>query len=435
MTGIGRSKRKEQDWILVMAAGVLVNLVFLAVLPSRWRGSQSIDYPVHYAPVARNLLDGKGFRNAEGDPAVAYPPGYAFILAGVFAASRGTGLSEMNAVRGFNVVALAACSLLVYAVSRMLFGIRAARLSALVWMTYPLPLWLTKQPNTEIAFLVAFFGMACLAMRIFLREDSGPGLAFLVGALVGGASLIRPAAIGLSVPVALALFRGCRRNPAPRRWRMCALLLLGNLLVVAPWELWAFRQVGKVIPLCTVGGTSILDGLTLNLAPEDPDHVVRIPEDVHALMQAFVQRESEMQTPGAIGRFLWREVLDHPTTVIKLVSLKAMRSWYATDSERFEPTVAMLQAPYLLLAGAGALAAWRRGGVGRRYIGFTAWILAYFWGMTILVLSIARYMIPPMGLLIVLCGFFLSTVLHRSHLGSSSEEPTTLLADLDGRTP
>jgi len=418
MTRAGAPQRGAREWIGVVLAAVLINLVFLAALPYRWRRSQSVDYPLHYASVAHNLLAGEGLRNSEGAPAITYPPGYAFILAGVFAVSRGTGISEMNAVRGFNVVALAATSLLVYAVANMLFGIRTARLSALCWMTYPLPLWLTKQPNTELAFLVAFFGMTYLVLRIFLREGPGTGLAFAAGALVGTASLIRPAAIALSFPVALALFRGSRRRPAKARWRLCALLFLGNLLMVAPWEIWAFRQVGEVIPLSTAGGTSILDGVTLDITAEESNRVVRIPEDVRALIRACVQREAELKTPGTIGRFLGRTLLDEPGTVMKLVAIKAIRSWYATDSQRFEPTVAMIQAPYLLLAGAGAFAAWRRGEIGRKYIGFTAWILSYFWGMTILVLSIARYMIPPMGLLIVFCGFSLSSVLDRFNLDS-----------------
>jgi len=48
-------------------------------------------------------------------------------------------------------------------------------------------------------------------------------------------------------------------------------------------------------------------------------------------------------------------------------------------------------------------------------LGFAVLLLFYFWGMTIVVLSIARYMIPPMGLLTVLCGVALSRFLQRFH--------------------
>jgi len=194
--------------------------------------------------------------------------------------------------------------------------------------------------------------------------------------------------------------------------------LLGNLLAVAPWEIWASRQVGEVIPLCTNGATAIRDGLSLDINSGDLDRVVRAPVEVRALIREFIERQSEMKSPGTIARFLGNAFVDHPGSVIKLFVLKAVRSWYATDSQQFEPYVAMIQAPYLLLAGAGAFAAWRRGGISRDYVAFAALVLFYFWSMTIVVLSIARYMIPPMGLFIVLCGFSLSTVLDRFHLDS-----------------
>src|SRR5689334_9033436 len=116
MTRVDPSERGARDGIGVLLASVLINVVFLTALPSSWRRNQSVDYPVHYAPVARNLLDGKGFRNAEGKPAITYPPGYAFLLTGVFAASRATGVSEMGALRAFNVLSMAVTSLLLYAI-------------------------------------------------------------------------------------------------------------------------------------------------------------------------------------------------------------------------------------------------------------------------------------------------------------------------------
>ena len=413
MTPADAAARGNREWMGVVLASVLFSLAFLAVLPSRWNRSQSVDYPIYYAPVARNLLDGKGFLTAEGRPAVAYPPGYPLLLAGVFTVARVTGFSELGVLRGFNVIMLATASALLYSVARLLFGIRTARLAALAWMSYPLPLWLTKQPNTELAFLMAFFGTVCIVFRILFREGFRLRLAWSAGALVGVASLMRPAALALSVPVAVALFCNGRGWPKKQRWRTCAFLFLGNLLVIAPWELWASRQVGEVIPLCTNGATAIRDGLSLDLKSGDLDRVVKVPEEVRALIQRFTQRESEMKSPRLIARFLGDAFVDRPASVTKLAALKAIRSWYATDSQQFEPYVAIIQAPYLLLAGVGGFAAWRRGGIFRDYVAFAALVLLYFWGMTILVLSIARYMIPAMGLLMVLTGFALSTILDR----------------------
>src|SRR5712691_3411229 len=118
MTRAGARQRGKHDWIGVIFAAVVVNLVFLAALPARWKRSQSVDYPIYYAPVARNLLEGKGFLTAAGGPAVAYPPGYSLLLTPVFALSRGTGCSEMGVLRIFNVITLATASVLLYAVAK-----------------------------------------------------------------------------------------------------------------------------------------------------------------------------------------------------------------------------------------------------------------------------------------------------------------------------
>src|SRR2546422_9708674 len=124
MTRTGAPQRGEREWMVVFLAAALVSVVFLAVLPSYWKRSPSVDYPIYYAPVARNLLEGKGFLTAGGGPAVAYPPGYSLLLTPVFAVSRGTGFSEMGVLRIFNVIMLATASALLYAVAKMLFGFR-----------------------------------------------------------------------------------------------------------------------------------------------------------------------------------------------------------------------------------------------------------------------------------------------------------------------
>jgi len=53
----------------------------------------------------------------------------------------------------------------------------------------------------------------------------------------------------------------------------------------------------------------------------------------------------------------------------------------------------------LLLALIGSLILWYKGSKYREWLFLTLLVVIYFWGMTVMVLSILRYMVPAIGLL------------------------------------
>jgi hypothetical protein len=62
----------------------------------------------------------------------------------------------------------------------------------------------------------------------------------------------------------------------------------------------------------------------------------------------------------------------------------------------------LIQTVYLALVVWGSVAAWKRGGMAKQ-VTMSVWgIVLYFWGITILTLSILRYMVPAMAFLCVL---------------------------------
>ena len=115
---------------------------------------------------------------------------------------------------------------------------------------------------------------------------------------------------------------------------------------------------------------------------------------------------------GDIATFLGRELLAEPLTVLSLLGFKATRAWYATDAGWWEPLIALIQAPYLILAAGGAVLAWRRA-ANRHLVLLLLLIISYFWMMTVVVLSILRYMTPGMGLLMVFVGLAVVVVAER----------------------
>lgn len=145
----------------------------------------------------------------------------------------------------------------------------------------------------------------------------------------------------------------------------------------------------------------MFDGFAFTASPVD----VRpgaIPPDVRELAQALRRHEAGTAPLREVGRSLQEAVGTQPWTVAKLVGIKMARSWYGTDSTRFERPTLALQLVYLAAVLWSAWCAWRQGGAARRLVVCVGLVVLYFWGMTTMVLSIVRYMTPVMGLCFLL---------------------------------
>jgi hypothetical protein len=184
------------------------------------------------------------------------------------------------------------------------------------------------------------------------------------------------------------------------------MILVGNLVIIFPWEYWVYMNKGQVIALSGGGIPSMMDGLTYGV-----DRGFRrnhwVSEELKTLMEDINNfgLSNRGKTIGAIAHFLRIEVQRRPITAVKLLGWKAVRSWYGTDSGRFENKIVLIQIVYLVLIGFGAVKMWVQGGVSRKFFKFVSIIVLYFWGMTIIGNSMVRYMVPAMGLLLILIPF------------------------------
>jgi hypothetical protein len=386
----------------VFALSVLVTAAFWVALPQSWRSNESTDYLYFYEPVAQRLLLGQGITLPNGAPATRYPPGYPLLLAAVFGLARLLSLPQSAALAGFILLCTGLSSALLFRLASQAFGLHLGFVSALLWMSYPFNLWLTKQPNSEIPFMVFFFASALVMWRCLNATALRWNETLIAGLLAGAAALIRPIAIGLIGVYAglLLLWPGWN---IPKRLLGAAAITTGFLLVALPWETAVYRQIQQVIPLSTGGAPSLWDGLTYAVAG-DYQAAGRIPTSARSLMNDLFERSPEAARAGLGGamRILIEEAAQNPLGAGQLLGLKAARSWYGTESGRLEPINALIQCAYLMAVAWGGLAAWQSGGARRRYLAFVALLALYFWGMTIAALSILRYMTPAMGLLITL---------------------------------
>jgi 4-amino-4-deoxy-L-arabinose transferase-like glycosyltransferase len=398
----------HRDLMIVAALSAFVQLGFWAVLPSRLSDNESPDYSMFYEPVAHNIIEGRWFRTEDMRPALRYPPGYPLVLAVTFRAGAMFRISHGHALQCLAVLASVSSSLLVYAGARLVSDRPAAWAAALLWMTYPVYLWLTKQPNVELPFLPLFLGgfVLFLATQGADRPLRSPYLA--IGLLIGLAALVRPIAIALAGPLIIMLW--VTRTGWPRRQRLVLslCLLLGNLAAVMPWEVWAWRQTGAVIPLSTGGLPGVLDGLTIT---EEAEPFPRPSPGLRSLMEDVDRRRPELTSLGRVASYLAHELRDRPAAVFSLLSLKAGRVWYATDTQKGEKLIAAVQLPYLVLIASGLVVSWRRGGRSRQAVGLTLLLVLYFWAMSFVVLSILRYMVPVFSCLMIFGGIAVANLL------------------------
>lgn len=395
--------RDKSGWAVgvVVVASLVVTLLFWMILPASFRVIESDDYIGVYEPVARNIVNGKGITQSDGSLSIRYPPGYALLLAGTFWLSDVLSIPEEITLSAFVLLGMALSSVFVFFLSRSVWGPWPGSISALIWMTYPFALWLTKQPNSEIPFLVVFYGGFAVFWYALLHKKRPWRFYILSGLLMGVATLIRPILVGAGLVAGCILWLAGRDMTVRVRMTVITMLLLGNVAAIISWEAYIYAKTGEVILLSTNGVASMYGGLYFVMIREDYGQTAIVSQDVMALMQD-ARAHGLMNSVGEVAAFMTQQLQRRPLAVAKLIALKSARSWYGTYTGRYEMTVLLIQIAYLTLILWGSVAAWKEGGTARQLV-ISVWLMvAYFWGMMILVVPMLRLMVPAIGLLFVL---------------------------------
>jgi hypothetical protein len=223
---------------------------------------------------------------------------------------------------------------------------------------------------------------------------------FCGGFALGIAMLIRPIAIGTGIVCAVLMLLG-KRHSLRTRLLFCLFLVCGNLVAILPWEARLAVQTHRILPLCNGRmSASIVDGLTF-AAPNSAEFNSRawVPADVKSLMIGLTPL-SGLDFPEFM-RAAAGMAKEQPFAIIKLIGIKAARSWYGTSTGRNEKMLMIIQGFFLMLL----LCSFSR--IHRKYPEFRYLVFAgavffcYFWSMSIIVLPLVRYMVPVLGLMVV----------------------------------
>jgi hypothetical protein len=279
-------------------------------------------------------------------------------------------------------------------------------------MSYPINLWVGKQPNSEVPFNVVFFGGLLLFVWSLRKRRNVPTALFGVGVLMGIASLIRPIAIAVTLALVFVAFVWTKRQALRLRAMVCGLLILGNLLAVAPWELWAWSETDRLIPLSSAGRTALIAGI---VPPSDTAFGRDVPTDVKALMNRARSQKDELRSPAGVVAFLWRQLQEHPGSLMRLLVLKAVGPWYVTFNGRLDRFVGIVQLAYAALIAGGVIAVLRSRAAGQREaLVLVLSLTAYFWAFAFITAPRVRFMVPALGLLLILAARAIEALIVRS---------------------
>jgi 4-amino-4-deoxy-L-arabinose transferase-like glycosyltransferase len=425
---IQESPVRRRWFVLTLSAAIALvsHVIFIRFLPAPWQPIQSSDYRVFYEPVARQLAAGRGFYLPSGKPALTYPPGIPIVYGATFRLADRAGWSHQTSVTALQALLTILSAVLVAAQALQCYGARIALLACALWSTYPFHLWLTKQPSGEVLICV----LQLSAVLIFVHW-SAHGRASLFwgsvcGATLGFAALTKPFTIALPT-VFLGLAWICSVPCRPRKRAVFSLALLFVFaLSLSPWELWAWRVSGEFVPLCINGPASVADGITFGGFRKGAHSHPVVPANVAALAKDLASHREDLLTTGGIARLLAVKAKEKPIDVASLFLTKAVQAWYGNDSHTHEKWTAFIQLSYLPLFVVGAGLAWLRGRQEKNFLLIAAGITIYYWGMTTFAaLAIVRYMVPAVGLLMVLAAdsadVFVSAVAWRAGLGGRSK--------------
>jgi 4-amino-4-deoxy-L-arabinose transferase-like glycosyltransferase len=241
--------------------------------------------------------------------------------------------------------------------------------------------------------------------------------AFVTGVASGAAVLVRPSWVLFVPAMLLAWLVACGRGRRAAALRGAVLVVLGVVVVLAPWWVRNARVYGRFVPTALWTGASLYDGLNPRATgASDMDGFLSAP-DIWPL--------GEEAQDAELSRRAVAFARGHPLRVVELAAIKAARYWSPwPNAEGFRaPAVAVACALYNVpLLALTALGAWdRRRDV--RALVLLAGPLLYFAALHMVFASSMRYRIPAampaMGLAAIGLGRILGKVAHDS--SSTSE--------------
>lgn len=325
----------------VLAAILLLGLGLRGA--EAWDGRSPVYDAQGYATIAANLEHGEGFTlgPTATQPASNYSPGVPLLTGGFYELSGG--VHERSARLVLALIGSLAV-LFAYLIGRRLSGPFAGLIAAAAVAIYPALLEYQGMLMSEPLAATLLSG-SVLAILWAADADHSRVRWLVPGLLLGALALTRPEYLAISALLAVVVFARRGRDG----WHECLpqalILLLGLVLVVAPWTIRNAVVLDRFVPVSTGGGQVLFAGSYMP-SGGDPERVGaevlerhpglqrRLPADARLeqiLTGLASQRYPDMETDAALARMgrerLWDDLSDRPLEYAGFVAAKVSRIW------------------------------------------------------------------------------------------------------------
>ena len=329
------ARRRRRTWLVAGAALILVvafaiRVAYVDATPGMQLVADARDYDGHAVSIAKG--EGYDDRLATGRPTTFRPPGYTFLLGGLY---RVTGVWEKP--KPERVVVARRLQIAIGTVLVAMVGLLAAQLwgpvVALVSMglaaVYVPLVTMSGTVMSEPLFTVFMLGALSAAIQ-YRRSARRYPWALLAGVLAGAAILTRANGMILLLPLALAVWEARPRRLSVRALGPPLALVVVAVLCVSPWTIRNARQFHTFIPVTTQLG-SALAGTYNDEARTDPVHpgswrsLRRVPS--YADLYGPLRETDEAVLEKRLRKRAQRYALEHPGYVAQVAFWTTVRGF------------------------------------------------------------------------------------------------------------
>lgn len=387
-----RSDRVPLAILTAMAGLLRVIAAFVVERKARGQGTLCLfDDTVLYWKLAEAIRAGGPYVVDQfGVPHFALrTPGYPLLLAACQALFGGT---NTLAPRWVQAALGAACVPMVYALTRRVWpGARRAALLAAAFAAFE-PYWAGTSALllSEAAFvplmLGTLWGLSVAWAPASEAAVTARAALLAAGAAAGAAVLVKPS-WALAPPALLLAWMLADRSRHSRRG--ASWLILGLMVVMAPWWARNARALGRFVPTALWAGASLYDGLNPRADGSS---------DMRFLANPEFRTLGEVEQDRALRDAALGFARANPGRAVRLAIVKAGRFWspWPNAAEfRASGTNLLSAAAVLPLFALLAIGLWahRRDA---RALALLAGPLAYFFALHLIFVSSIRYRIPAM---------------------------------------
>ncbi len=396
--------------ILFILIPAIVIITFWNLPGIHWNINMT-DYKNFYFPVGQNIAEGNGVY-LNGKLASRYPPGYPIIISGLILISKSFSIPYIWILKMAILLSWSFSFFLVFKIFRFFISKKLAFLSALLWLIYPFNLWITRSPLSENFFIPLFYLSVFLLIYLIHNHKTNFRskllISLFVGFTLGLTVLIRPIIVGIPIVYVFIIFIFLKKALSRYQLLSLSFALIGSfILTIFPWQYELNKHYHTFKLLSSGGFVSVRDGLTNFVETKGYRDTLKVNQFLKKLSkEALVRKkEGELENYTDIINFYSEQFKNNKLGIISLIYTKSLRSWYGLDSQnrKLEFYNKIIQLIYILLVSVGIYTALYK----LMFKKLKLWIIIigllviYNWAMTILVLSILRYMTPTISLLSV----------------------------------